>query len=231
MPPLRAVRACPDPFRQSFPLESCFSGGLFPSRCSCALLQHTKQRRNTAFRRWTLDLFQSPTNSWREGLLEPAGTCSFEKTTFSRRWSRPPSRRWHFLEEGRVLLRENAIFPKMAARFFDKVTFSRGWSRPPSRRSRFLEDRRVLLREDRIFSKIVVSSFEKMTFSPRWLSASSKRSRLLEDGHVLRREDRVFPKVATFFFEKIAFSRGWSCAGSISRVPKMGRFSFLGHFP
>jgi len=89
----------------------------------------------------------------------------------------------------------------------------------------------VLLREDRIFSKIVVSSFEKMTFSPRWLSASSKRSRLLEDGHVLRREDRVFPKVATFFFEKIAFSRGWSCAGSISRVPKMGRFSFLGHFP
>src|SRR3989442_1318583 len=105
MPPLRAVRACPDPFRQSFPLESCFSGGLFPSRCSCALLQHTKQRRNTAFRRRTLDLFQSPTNSWREGLLEPAGTCSFEKTTFSRRRSRPPSRRWHFLEEGRALVR------------------------------------------------------------------------------------------------------------------------------
>src|SRR5436305_14155573 len=89
----------------------------------------------------------------------PLVTCSFEKTTFSRRWSRPPSRRWHFLEESRVLLRENGIFPKMAARFFEKVTFSRGGSRPPSRRSRFLEELRVLLREDCIFWKIFVSSF------------------------------------------------------------------------
>src|SRR5439155_1765346 len=49
----------------------------------------------------------------------PLVTCSFEKTTFSRRWSRPPSRRWHFLEESRVLLRENGIFPKMVVSWFD----------------------------------------------------------------------------------------------------------------
>src|SRR5438093_9344338 len=59
MPPLRVVRAWPGPFPQSFPSGLCFLDGLFPSRCSCALLQHTKQRRSTAFRRRTLALFQS----------------------------------------------------------------------------------------------------------------------------------------------------------------------------
>src|SRR5213079_2090050 len=103
-------------------------------------------------------------------------TSSFEKMAFSRRRSRASSRRSHFLEGGRVLLREDDAFSKMAECFFEKVASARRRPRPPTRRSRFPEG-----------------------------------------GHVLLRKDSVFP--------------GWSCAGSISRVPKMGRFSFLGHFP
>src|SRR5207249_4197379 len=201
MPPLRAVRAWRGPFRQSFPLGLCFLDGLSPSRCSCALLQHTKQRRNTAFRRRTLDLFQSPTNSWREGLLEPAGTCSFEKTTFSRRRSRAPSRRRRFLEDGHVLLREDGIFSKKIACFFEKTAFSRRWLRASSRRSHFLEGGRVHLREDLVFSKIVECFFEKVASARRWPRPPTRRSRFPEGGHVLLRKDSVFPRMVVRWFD------------------------------
>src|SRR5881396_2091534 len=111
------------------------------------------------------------------------------------------------------------------------MAFSRRKSRASSRKRHFPEDGCALLPEGHIFSRVVASTFEKISFSRGSSRASSRRSHLLEDCRVLLREDDVFSKMAECFFEKVASARGWSCAGSISRVPKMGRFSFLGHFP
>src|SRR5437868_5064000 len=108
-----------------------------------------------------------------------------EKIAFSRRRPRASSRRWHFPEDDRALLREDDVFSKTVARFFEKMAF--------------LEDGRALLREDGVFSKTAARFFEKMTFSRRWPRASLRRWRLPEDDCVLLRDDGVFSKMIQSF--------------------------------
>src|SRR5262249_39226420 len=96
-----------------------------------------------------------------DGIFSPTVAPFDEKMAFSRRRSRPPTRRWHFLDDGRALRREDGIFSPTVAPFDEKMAFSRRRSRPPTRRWHFLDDGRALRREDGVFSTTVAPSVEK----------------------------------------------------------------------
>ena len=59
MPRLLEARVWQRPFLQSFPWGSCSSEGLFQNQSSFGLLRHMRPQPNTAFRRQTLDRFQT----------------------------------------------------------------------------------------------------------------------------------------------------------------------------